>query len=121
MLPRWTGEEADAGAGFCRELEAACGWEIKAGRIDDDGDRSAAAEREIRGPESLCRRCGRNKQRRGEQIARMRGASSAEGGGVRPDGKARSARSCDPDDACLGVVGLGERAAREMDEKGERG
>lgn len=120
LLPRRTREEADAGAGFCRELEAAGGGEIKAGSVDDDGDRGAAAEREIRGPESLCRRRGRNKERRGEQIVRMRGASSAEGGGVGPDGKARSDRSCDPDDASLGVVGLGEGAAGEMDEKGER-
>lgn len=53
MLPRRAREEADGAAGFCRELEAAGGGKIETGRIDDDGDGGAAAEREVGGPEAL--------------------------------------------------------------------
>jgi len=56
LLPGRAGEEADAGAGFGGELKAARGGKIEAGCIDDDGDGGAAAEGEIGGPESLCRR-----------------------------------------------------------------
>lgn len=52
---RGAGDEAENAGGFCRELEAAGCAEIETGSIGDDGDRGAAAEREIRRPETLRR------------------------------------------------------------------
>lgn len=123
MLPGRASEKADGAAGLGRELEAACRREVEAGRIDDDGDGGAAAEREIGGPEALRGRGGGDEQGASQEIAfrSVCAGTSAERGGVGPDGTARTARSCDPDDARLGVVGLGERAVGETDEEREGG